>query len=524
MPMVVNCSIQGQHVDFSENDVHVALGIPNDKLMEVPTQDELAEFMDFINYSERINLASLNKKNLRKEWSFMFDSINRAFTCRKTGYDNISSVVQKLVFSMAHKRHLNMGLLILQELSTRLTMHVATRGELPTLSSEISNLISQISSSYNETLESDSQVLLKSSDMVQETMLTIQETHLVGERLHYGVDLDDTNTNIGVSSLFTKDPMVVSQASSCAKQSSQIDRFEGSTPEGELSKFSPIQLEVPHVGTTSLKTLADIALTIEARSPIYNEPIIGEESLAYSSASSLQEEQGFEAMVHDNNLVKSPPIQLEVPTSGEQHTFISTVSTDAQAQPITMNDLLVDQLSGLANITQQLLTTDMSNQDYQAVLLSYKTDVEDQHQKIVNEAEQDGNVDACNAKALSPREVYDVVTEVYKAQIKAFHLMSKALQQTLNNHQDKIRKLVRDKLDDLVPTQKVIDGPKPGKGGFHQQHQHQPHQHQHQGYHHAAKKSSYTSYGGGNLMAPSIPSAGFNMGVAPAGALTPASK
>ncbi|KAL8157155.1 hypothetical protein AgCh_002022 [Apium graveolens] len=47
-------------------------------------------------------------------------------------------------------------------------------------------------------------------------------------------------------------------------------------------------------------------------------------------------------------------------------------------------------------------------------------------------------------------------------------------------------------------------------------------QHQHQGYHHAAKKNTYTSGGGGHLMAPSGRSVGFNPGVAPAGALTPA--
>ncbi|KAK1396620.1 UBP1-associated protein 2A [Heracleum sosnowskyi] len=72
--------------------------------------------------------------------------------------------------------------------------------------------------------------------------------------------------------------------------------------------------------------------------------------------------------------------------------------------------------------------------------------------------------------------------------------------------------------------QRAIDGPKPGKGGFHQQHQqHQPQQHHHQGYHHVAKKSRYSSGGGGgHLMAPSGPSVGYNPGVAPAGALTPA--
>ena len=89
----------------------------------------------------------------------------------------------------------------------------------------------------------------------------------------------------------------------------------------------------------------------------------------------------------------------------------------------------------------------MSNREYQAILLSYKEDVEEQQEKIVDEA--DGNMDAwfckdftttmeealakfreeyvtilCrNAKVLTPQEVYDAVTEVYKAQLKAFNTL-----------------------------------------------------------------------------------------------------
>ncbi|XP_074359054.1 uncharacterized protein LOC141698283 [Apium graveolens] len=125
--MVVTCSIGGQSVEFNEQDVNAALGFLTVNLVDVPTQDELAEFMDFINYGGRINLASLNRTNLRKEWSFVFDSIVRAFTCRKTGYDNISSVVQKLVFSIAYNGHLNVGLLILEEHATRIIMPLTTR-------------------------------------------------------------------------------------------------------------------------------------------------------------------------------------------------------------------------------------------------------------------------------------------------------------------------------------------------------------------------------------------------------------
>ncbi|KAL8134084.1 hypothetical protein AgCh_009232 [Apium graveolens] len=141
--LVVTCSIEGQHIEFNEQDVNAALGLPTANLVEVPNQDELTKFMDFINYGGRINLTSLNRTNLRKEWSFVFDSKVRAFTCRKTEYNNISSVVQKLVFSIAHNRHLNVGLLILEELTTRLTMPQSTRARKPTTSSSQKDEVSK---------------------------------------------------------------------------------------------------------------------------------------------------------------------------------------------------------------------------------------------------------------------------------------------------------------------------------------------------------------------------------------------
>ena len=127
--IVINCTIKGQQVEILEDDVNKALGIPTDNLVEAPTQDELHEFMDFINYSERIKLASMNRKYLRREWSFLFDSVIRAFTCRKSGFDNISNIVQKLVYSMAHNKQINVGHYILEELSTRLTMPLELRGK-----------------------------------------------------------------------------------------------------------------------------------------------------------------------------------------------------------------------------------------------------------------------------------------------------------------------------------------------------------------------------------------------------------
>ncbi|KAL8091166.1 hypothetical protein AgCh_040320 [Apium graveolens] len=352
-------------MEFSEADVNMALGILTENLIEVPTQDELAEFMDFINYNERINLASLNKKNLRKKCSetgILHGSqqthqcgdansagaqhkANYAFYLQENLWKPTTSSSQKVEVSKKKRKQTPLAVInesgevqtehesplvkkTKKEKQTELTTQAtstpsqqdtvvnqeikqtieassqqgvsieqsihpnapckefapthekiqvyerrnkdgthkestsfetpsSTQGELPTLNSEIQHLISQISSSTNQTLESDSQELPTSSDMVQETVLTTQDQNLVVERLHAGVHLDDTNTNTGISSIFTEDPVVVPNAPSCPNQPSHIE-------------------QLPLAGTTPSKTLAEIALTIKGRSSIANDFGLGE--------------------------------------------------------------------------------------------------------------------------------------------------------------------------------------------------------------------------------------------------------
>ena len=133
------------------------------------------------------------------------------------------------------------------------------------------------------------------------------------------------------------------------------------------------------------------------------------------------------------------------------------------------------------------IRADMSNQDYQAIMLAFNEDVEKQKEKIVDDEEEDGNVDAwlndeyvlemdevlarfireyitimsSNTKTLTPTEVYDAVMDVHKAQLKAFHLFGKALEVKMSGHEDKVKKLVNEKMDNLMPSQVEI------KNNFH---------------------------------------------------------
>ena len=84
--------------------------------------------MDLIHYSFEIDLARLNKKYVRREWSFLYDTMLKVFAGRKTGWDQISYIAQYLVYSFAHGRPINVGRLIMKELTWRLGKSPAKRG------------------------------------------------------------------------------------------------------------------------------------------------------------------------------------------------------------------------------------------------------------------------------------------------------------------------------------------------------------------------------------------------------------
>ena len=115
---VVSCTIKTVSITFNSADVNEALGLPNEGLVSPPSDDEIRTFLTFINYNDKVDLARLNKKHLRREWSFMFDTIKRVFICRKIGWDQIPAVAQKIVHSLAYRKKLDVGKLILRELST----------------------------------------------------------------------------------------------------------------------------------------------------------------------------------------------------------------------------------------------------------------------------------------------------------------------------------------------------------------------------------------------------------------------
>ncbi|KAL8100217.1 hypothetical protein AgCh_032462 [Apium graveolens] len=68
-------------------------------------------------------------------------------------------------------------------------------------------------------------------------------------------------------------------------------------------------------------------------------------------------------VTHVTSVPGSSQIQTNKPSTSQQTHLVSNWLQEAATQP-TLEDFRVDQLAGLAQISQQLLTSDMSNQDY----------------------------------------------------------------------------------------------------------------------------------------------------------------
>ncbi|KAK1365721.1 hypothetical protein POM88_041282 [Heracleum sosnowskyi] len=124
----VSCSIGGKHFQFGEREINEALGFKVEGHDQEATDAQIVDFMTFIRYADEIDTGKLNKKFVRREWSFLFDALQKVFLCRKTGWDHISHIAVKLAYSLANNQEINVGAIILKELAQRLGRTVRGRG------------------------------------------------------------------------------------------------------------------------------------------------------------------------------------------------------------------------------------------------------------------------------------------------------------------------------------------------------------------------------------------------------------
>ncbi|KAK1389794.1 hypothetical protein POM88_017972 [Heracleum sosnowskyi] len=124
----IHCTVGGKELQFGEKEVNETFGFKTENHDAEANDQEMVDFMTLIKYADTIEMAKLNKKNVRREWSYLFDALQKVFMCRKTGWDQISHIVVKLAYFLAYNQEINVGAIIIRELAQRLGKTPRGRG------------------------------------------------------------------------------------------------------------------------------------------------------------------------------------------------------------------------------------------------------------------------------------------------------------------------------------------------------------------------------------------------------------
>ena len=65
------------------------------------------------------NLGKIFRKNLRKEWSYLFDSAIKVFSGKISNFDAITFVIQEIAYGILYNHFHNLGETIIIEIWTK---------------------------------------------------------------------------------------------------------------------------------------------------------------------------------------------------------------------------------------------------------------------------------------------------------------------------------------------------------------------------------------------------------------------
>ena len=222
----------------------------------------------------------------------------------------------------------------------------------------------------------------KSSDIVYETVLSTQEPNLDGEGIHIGVYPNDTITNTGLSRVFTSDPLIEGIVTPPTGVIRDPVETMSSQTLGNLGDLHTMQMASPRESSVIQRlSPREINATIHP-------------SVIDDSSEKMDEEITIEG----------PTTISGVPNSNFFQQWLQPIQHDWEAGPSTvpllskeeLTDLYGEQMDGLYQIAQQLLTSKMPNKDYAAIMLQYVKDVDDVQEKVAEDIETGKieNVDA----------------------------------------------------------------------------------------------------------------------------------
>ena len=125
---VINCQVLGKDFSITLEDMSKALGLHQESYDNLVNDGHLIEFFKFIRYSYTIKVGNLNRKFLKKQWSYVFATLLQVFSGRKSSFDQLSEPMQQIGYSLAYGKKVDVGKLIMHEICGKLGKNTTKRG------------------------------------------------------------------------------------------------------------------------------------------------------------------------------------------------------------------------------------------------------------------------------------------------------------------------------------------------------------------------------------------------------------
>ena len=114
---VITFNLKGNSYSINGDVLNACLNLPANTHTKVDSRKMFTE----INYSfPNAILGKIVRKNLRKEWSYFFDSLIKVFFGKISNFDDITSVIQEIAYGVLYNHFHDLRELIIIEIGTNL--------------------------------------------------------------------------------------------------------------------------------------------------------------------------------------------------------------------------------------------------------------------------------------------------------------------------------------------------------------------------------------------------------------------
>ena len=118
---VISFNLKGSLYSINGDVLNSCLNFPANTHAISPTEIDIMTMLNEINYDVRdANLGKIVRKNLRKEWSYFFDSLIKVFSGKISNFDVITSVIQEIAYGILYNHFHDLGELIIIEIGNKL--------------------------------------------------------------------------------------------------------------------------------------------------------------------------------------------------------------------------------------------------------------------------------------------------------------------------------------------------------------------------------------------------------------------